>query len=771
MDAVPLVRLRLLGVGDLAALLHGGRPAVIPEEVAGSPEDFHAVLVAERVSVSSQHPSLLAFALPTEGLESAALVVAGEACPVEVVDRWAPGRVMVNAYGPTETTVYAAMSAPLTAGRGWCRSGRRWPGRRCLCWMGGCVRCPPGWRELYVAGAGVGVGYWRRPGLTGSRFVACPFGGPGTRMYRSGDLVWWGPDGQLGYVGRADEQVKIRGYRIELGEVQAALSALAGVEQAVVIAREDRPGDKRLVGYVTGPADPAQARVQLAELLPAYMVPAAVVLLDALPLTVNGKLDKRALPPPEYSAGVYRAPATLTEEVLAGLDAQVLGLQRVGVDDWFFDLGGDSLSAMRLVAAVNKSFDAGLAVRAVFEAPTVAGLALRIGGDGGGFSPSVAVPRPVVVPLSFAQRRLWFLDQLQGPSAVYNMAVAVRVRGRLDAVALGVALVDVLGRQESLRTLFPADEGVPRQLVVPVERVEVGWQIVDATGWPESRLGEAIDAVARHPFDLATEIPLRARLFGPARTSMCWPWWCTRSLPTAGRSPDTADRVAFASGVRYRPPGRRCGAVCRLHTVAARAVADLAIPIAHRCADGELARRPGRAARAPGSPHRSGLPAGGSLSRGHGGRGCWPSCSSGCPAGSRAPATSFMGSGRPGGAAGQRSAESDAAVGFPIAGRADPALDGLVGFFVGHLGAAGRFGRGSHRRRAVGRGASAQPGRLEHQDVASEVLVERRNLTRSLAHHLGAGDVGLADLAGPTITLPPVWPSGIWRSARRRSRP
>ena len=207
-------------------------------------------------------------------------------------------------------------------------------------------------------------------------------------MYRTGDLVCWGADGQLRYLGRADEQVKIRGYRIELGEVQAALAGLDGVEQAVVIAREDRPGDKRLVGYVTesltGAVDPAEVRAALAERLPAYMVPAAVVVLDALPLTVNGKLDTRALPAPEYQdADRYRAPANAVEEILAGIYAQVLGLERVGVDDSFFDLGGDSLSAMRVIAAVNTGLDAGLAVRAVFEAPTVAQLAPRIGGDGG----------------------------------------------------------------------------------------------------------------------------------------------------------------------------------------------------------------------------------------------------------------------------------------------------------------------------------------------------------------------------------------------------
>ena len=261
--------------------------------------------------------------------------------------------------------------------------------------------------------------------------------------------------GSCAYLGRADEQVKIRGYRIELGEVQAALAGCDGVEQAVVIAREDRPGDKRLVGYVTGTADPADAARALGERLPGYMVPAAVVVLDALPLTVNGKLDTRALPAPEYTdVDRYRAPATLSEEILAGIYAQVLGLERVGVDDSFFELGGDSLSAMRVIAAVNTGLDAGLAVRTLFEAPTVAQLAPRIGADGGGLAPLVAVERPAVVPLSFAQNRLWFIDQLQGPSPVYNMAVALRLSGRLDAEALGAALADVVDRHESLRTLF-----------------------------------------------------------------------------------------------------------------------------------------------------------------------------------------------------------------------------------------------------------------------------------------------------------------------------
>ncbi len=358
---------------------------VVPEVVAGSPEDFHALLVTEQVSVLGQTPSAVGVLSP-QGLGSVALLVGGEACPAELVDRWAPGRVMINEYGPTETTMWVALSAPLTAGSGVAPIGSPVAGAALFVLDGWLRPVPAGVvGELYVAGAGVGCGYWRRAGLTGSRFVACPFGGagaPGQRMYRTGDLVCWRVDGQLQFVGRADEQVKIRGYRIECGEVRAVLAGLDGVGQAVVIAREDRPGDKRLVGYVTGTVDPAGVRSALAQRLPAYMVPAAVVVIDALPLTPNGKLDTRALPAPEYQDGDrYRAPASATEEILAGIYARVLGVERVGVDDSFFDLGGNSLSAMRVIAAINTAFDIHLAVRTVFHAPSVRSLSQQLGRD------------------------------------------------------------------------------------------------------------------------------------------------------------------------------------------------------------------------------------------------------------------------------------------------------------------------------------------------------------------------------------------------------
>jgi len=282
------------------ALLHGGRLVVVPEQVAQSPTDFRALLISEQVSVLSQTPSAAAMLSP-HGLEAVeVLVLAAEPCPPELVKRWATGRVVINGYGPTETTIYASISAPLSADATVVPIGSPVPGAALFVLDELLRPVPPDVvGELYVAGHGVGVGYWLRPGLTGSRFVACPFGAPGTRMYRTGDLVCWGPDGQLHYRGRADDQVKIRGYRIELGEITTALAALPGVHQATVIAREDRPGDKRLIGYLTGTADPTQIRTQLAQHLPAYMVPAAVVKLDTLPLTVNGKLNTRALPAPE----------------------------------------------------------------------------------------------------------------------------------------------------------------------------------------------------------------------------------------------------------------------------------------------------------------------------------------------------------------------------------------------------------------------------------------------------------------------------------------
>ncbi|HEY2501794.1 MAG TPA: amino acid adenylation domain-containing protein, partial [Mycobacterium sp.] len=674
---------------------------------------------------------------------------AGEACPPELVERWAPAGVVINAYGPTEATVYAAISAPLEAGPGSTvvPIGSPVPGAALFVLDGWLRPVPAGVvGELYVAGSGVGVGYVGRAGLTASRFVACPFGGAGAtgaRMYRTGDLVRWGTDGQLQYLGRADEQVKIRGYRIEPGEVQAALTGLDGVDQAVVIAREDRPGDKRLVGYVKGTAEPAKMRAALAERLPAYMVPAAVVMIDALPLTPNGKLDKRALPPPDYhDVDRYRAPAGAVEEILAGTYARVLGVERVGVDDSFFELGGDSLSTMRLVAAINTGLDSGLSVRAVFDAPTVAQLAPLIGAGKGGLEPLVAGERPAVVPLSFAQSRLWFLDQLQGASAVYNMAVALRISGALDVDALGAALADVVARHESLRTLIAAPDGIPQQLVTPPERADFGWDVVDATAWSAAQLEEAIEETASHSFDLATEIPLRARLFlvtddehvlvGVAHHIAADGWSIAPLVRDLGE--------AYANRCAGRAPGWAELPLQYVdYTLWQRQefgdLDDSDSPIAAQLAYWQDALA--------GMPERLQLPTDRPYPPVADQRGAsvaldW---SAGLQQAVRDVAreynaTSFMVVQAALAVLLSRlSASSDVAVGFPIAGRGDPALDELVGFFVNTLVLRVDLAGDPSFAELLAQVRRRSLGAYEHQDMPFEVLVERLNPTRSLTHH------------------------------------
>ena len=728
------------------ALLHGGRLVVVPEAVAGSPEDLHALLVTEHVTVLSQTPSAVA-ALSPQGLGSMTLMVAGEACPAEVVDRWAPGRVMINGYGPTETTVYATISAPLTPDSTVVPIGTPVPGAALFVLDQWLHPVPPGVvGELYVAGHGVAVGYVRRAGLTASRFVPCPFGGagaPGTRMYRTGDLVRWGPDGQLHYFGRADEQVKIRGYRIELGEIQTALTALDGVEQAAVIAREDRPGDKRLVGYITGTADPITARAALAARLPAYMIPAAIVVLPRLPVTVNGKLDTRALPAPEYQdADHYRAPTNAVEEILAGIYAQVLGLDHVGIDDSFFDLGGDSLSAMRLIAAINTSLDADLEVHALFDFPTIARLAPRISGEGGRRKPLVAAERPAVMPLSFAQNRLWFLDQLQGPSAVYNMAVALRLFGRLDAEAMSTALADVVGRHESLRTLIAAPEGIPQQLIVSAERADFGWELVDATGWSASRLGEAIEEAACRTFDLATQIPLRATLFrvaddenmlvGVVHHIAADGWSLTPLVRDLG--------VAYASRCAGRVPGWAELPVQYVdYTLWQREqfgdLDNIDSPIASQFAywQDALAAMPEHLQLPTDRPYPPVADQRGATVAVD-----WPAELQRRvrEVAAEHNATSFMLLQAALAVLLSRlSASSDVAVGFPIAGRRDPALDELVGFFVNTLVLRINLAGNPSVAELLAQVRRRSLAAYEHQDVPFEVLVERLNPTRSLAHH------------------------------------
>ncbi|QPP06025.1 amino acid adenylation domain-containing protein [Streptomyces bathyalis] len=541
------------------ALAHGGRLVVVDHDVSRSPRAFRDLLVRESVTVLNQTPSAF-LALdradaeePRRGREPALrlVVFGGEALRPELLRPWserygasAPG--MVNMYGITETTVHATqlgLDGRYLAERG-SPVGKAVSGTRLYVLDARLRPVPPGTTgELYVAGAGVARGYLGRPGLTASRFVADPFGPPGSRLYRSGDLARWRADGGLEYAGRADDQIKVRGFRIEPGEIETALAGAPGIAHAVVAARQDGGGEgdadgTRLVAYVVpgaarqqgarqqgGAAEPlevagAALREYLRLRLPEHLVPSVFVRLDRLPLTANGKLDRAALPAlpaPVVRTARHPAPGRQPqgpqERRLAALYAELLGVGTVGADDGFFDLGGDSLRAARLVSRVRSELHAEIDVRDVFEHPTVAGLAARLR------TRAPAVPlsaadraggRPVSVPLSHAQRRLWFQQSLTGPDASYNVPLVLRMTGGLDRDALHTALLDVTERHEPLRTVVRAGAAGPEQHVLPVGEARV-W-LPDAETDAE-RLDEELGAAARHAFRLESEPPLRAQLF------------------------------------------------------------------------------------------------------------------------------------------------------------------------------------------------------------------------------------------------------------------
>ncbi|MBX7555725.1 amino acid adenylation domain-containing protein, partial [Streptomyces sp. tea 10] len=468
-------------------LLHGGRLVVVPHEVTRSPEDFLRLLVDERVTILNQTPSAFYQLMRADrenpqlgdGLSLRRVVFGGEALDLWRLTDWytrhddrAP--VLVNMYGITETTVHVShleLDAPGAAAGPGSMIGGAIPDLRIYVLDGGLRPAAPGVAgEMYVAGAGLARGYLDRPDLTAERFVADPFGAPGERMYRTGDLARWTGDGTLEFVGRADDQVKVRGFRIELGEIESVLAQHPAVAEVAVIVREDQPGDKRIVAYlVPSPGQDGElpnVRAHAAENLPDHMVPAAFTTLERLPLTANGKLDRAALPAPDVAGSSSgRAPRDAREEILCGLFAEVLGADRVTVDDDFFDLGGHSLLATRLVSRIRTALGVELAIRTLFEAPTVAALAERLGEADEARTALLPAERPKRVPLSFAQRRLWFLDRLEGPGATYNIPFALRLRGVVDREALAGALGDVVARHESLRTVFPEEGGVPWQEV------------------------------------------------------------------------------------------------------------------------------------------------------------------------------------------------------------------------------------------------------------------------------------------------------------------
>ncbi len=493
------------------ALLHGGRLVVVPFAVSRSPEEFLRLLVAQRVTVLSQTPSAFYPLLHAEGVHPELgaqttlryVIFAGEALDLWRLAPWyarhrsnAGAAVLVNMYGITETTVhttYLALDAATVAAATASLVGVGIPDLRVYLLDAGLSPVPPGVTgEIYVGGAAVTRGYLNRPGLTAGRFLADPFGVPGTRMYRSGDLARWNSSGGLEFLGRADHQVKIRGFRIELGEIEAVLVGHPALAQAVVIARDatsagtDGSGGQRLVAYLvaTDSITTDELRAYLHESLPDYMVPAAFVLLDALPLNANGKLDRRALPAPEWGAGAttdHVAPRTDTEHTLAAIWADVLGVKCVGVMDNFFSLGGDSILSIQVMSRIRVALGVELSPRVLFVDPTVAGLAAAVAECVVPASAAIGVvDRGNELPLSFAQQRLWFLDKFSPGGSGYASAFALRLSGELDLEALSVALSSLVARHESLRTTFESVDGRGVQVVHPPYVVTV--PVLDLSG-------------------------------------------------------------------------------------------------------------------------------------------------------------------------------------------------------------------------------------------------------------------------------------------------
>ncbi|HEX8276904.1 MAG TPA: amino acid adenylation domain-containing protein [Longimicrobiaceae bacterium] len=453
-------------------------------------------------------------------------LVGGEAVQPELIAQMR--RAFPNArpwvlYGPTETTILASVS-PLRAGEAydWHVLGRELPGvEMYVCDDGGDPVDEGEGGELWIGGRGVARGYLGRPALTAAMFVPDPFSGEaGARLYRTGDRARRRPDGEMEFLGRIDRQVKIRGFRIEPGEIEAALLEQEGVREAAVVPRDDAPGapgEKRLVAYVV-PRDgaelaPAALRDRVAALLPEHMVPSALVVLERLPLNVNGKLDRGALPAPGPAPAEYVAPRTPTEETLCGIWAEVLGVERVGVEDAFLELGGHSLLAARVVARARAAFGTEVPLAALFESPTVARFAdaveARLRGGAAAGPPLVPAARDRPIPLSFAQEAIWFLQRLSPGMRAYNFQAMLRVRGLLDVAALEAALGEIVRRHEVFRTSFPAVDGRP------VQRVHAPWPVrldpVDLAALaPEEReaavRAHLAEEIAR-PFDLA-RLPL-----------------------------------------------------------------------------------------------------------------------------------------------------------------------------------------------------------------------------------------------------------------------
>ena len=509
-------------------LCHGAAVVLASREDARDPARLCHVLRSSNANSMQATPSHWSMVLREDAgcLKNLRVLSGGEALPRELAQKLyeANGGEVYNLYGPTEATIWASVHKP----RALDFSSKAPPvvtigtplANYRMYVLDHCLEPRPvnGAGDLYIAGAALARGYLHRPSLTAERFVADPFAAP-ERMYRTGDLARWRADGTLEFLGRADQQIKLRGFRIELGEIEAALKSEPAIAQAAVLVREDTAGDRQLVAYLV-PAngstpDPAALRQTLSQRLPEFMVPSAFVSLETLPLTPNGKLDRRALPAPERKAERYQAPRTPEEEILCGIFAEILSVERIGVHDNFFSLGGHSLTATRLISHVRATLGVDLPLKTLFEAPTVAQLALHVERAEKARIPLVPQPRPERVPVSYAQQRLWFIDQLEGSSTQYHMPEVLRLRGPLDLDAFQRTINTIVERHEVLRTHFAFVEGEPIQIIEPSVQIELPVEDLRQFERPEQeqRIMAALRQEWEQPFDLSRGPLLRMKLF------------------------------------------------------------------------------------------------------------------------------------------------------------------------------------------------------------------------------------------------------------------
>jgi amino acid adenylation domain-containing protein len=519
------------------ALLQGARLIGIAKDIVLSPQNFATQIREQGISVLFLTTALfnqLAREVPWAFHSVRHLLFGGEAVEprwVKAVLQHEPPQRLLHVYGPTESTTFTSWYwvQNVPEGATTIPIGRPIANTQIYLLDQHLQPVPigvPG--EVYIGGAGLARGYLNRPELNTDKFIPNPFGkAAGGRLYKTGDLARYLSDGNIEYIGRLDEQVKVRGYRIELGEIEAVLGQHLAVDEAVIVVREDVPGNKRLVAYLvvnqaTAPTIP-QLQQFLKQKLPEYMVPSAFVLLDALPLTPNGKVDRRALPAPDTTRhegeGAYVAPQTPVEEMVAGIWADVLAVKQVSIYDNFFDLGGHSLLATQLISRVRDTFGVELPLRGLFESPTVASLSDRLEGllqteQGLVAPPLLPVPREGELPLSFAQARLWFLEQLEPGSSAYNIPVAVRLTGSLEVAALKQSLQEIVERHEALRTTFRMISGEPTQVIAPV--LALTMPLVDLCDLPEAQQEAQVERLAteeaQQPLDLAMGPLLRAKL-------------------------------------------------------------------------------------------------------------------------------------------------------------------------------------------------------------------------------------------------------------------